>query len=123
MSRCIGINKHGKKCRRKIKSDNVHEYFCCNNHKPFNIDILIDDCIMCSEKFNIVDLKILKCNHAFHAPCLQEWFSKSIEINKIYECPICLKEYCKKIPKPINNTINYFYESPIFNFLNNLKII
>jgi hypothetical protein len=122
MTRCIGINKYGKKCRRKIKSDSPNEYFCCNNHKPLNIDILTDDCIMCSEKFNIVDLKILKCNHAFHTQCLQEWFSKSKENNEIYECPICLKEYCKKISKPINNKLNNFYESPILNFLNDLKI-
>lgn len=127
MSRCIGINKYGKKCRRKLKSESPcelpNEYFCCNQHKPLNIDILTDDCIMCSEKFNMVDLKILKCNHAFHTQCLQEWFIKSKETNHIFECPICLKEYCKKIPKQINNTISNFYKSPIIDFLNDLKII
>ena len=33
MSRCIGLNKHNKKCRRKIAKGN---FFCCESHKPLN---------------------------------------------------------------------------------------
>ena len=53
------------------------ENICYNN--------IIDNCLICTENFNINDLiKKTKCNHIFHTKCIKQWLCK--ESNK---CPIC----------------------------------
>ena len=119
MNRCIGINKKGKKCRYKIKDKN--KYFCCEEHKPINKDILESGCFMCCEKVEIKDLWILKCNHAFHYDCLNDWFLKNKDDwNSKLECPICRKEYVQNQLKK-KNEIDfdkiYGYTTPIQELL------
>lgn len=121
MNRCIGINKKGKKCRYKIKDKD--KYFCCEEHKPINKEILESGCFMCCEKVEIKDLWILKCNHAFHYECLNDWFSNNsedIESDKKLECPICRKEYVQnqlKKKKEIDFDKIYGYTTPILELL------
>ena len=99
MTRCIGINEKGKKCRYKIKEEGKN--FCCEEHKPINKDILTEGCFMCCEKVDPKDLWILKCKHAFHYDCLNDWF---LNLNKKdpddpLECPICRYEYIQRKDK------------------------
>lgn len=96
MSRCIGLNKNNKKCRRKIPDG---EFFCCESHQPLNKEILTEECFMCSEKVDTQLLWILKCNHAFHYECLDGWFNKMTQEDKPMECPICRREYRKQLSK------------------------
>lgn len=96
MTRCIGINKKGKKCRYKIKEEGKH--FCCDEHKPINKDILTEGCFMCCEKVDTKDLWILKCKHGFHYDCLNDWFLNLSE-NEPMECPICRYEYIQRKDK------------------------
>jgi hypothetical protein len=57
-----------------------------------------NECSICLENIDINDLKILSCNHKFHADCINEWIKKK---------PIC--PYCRKFLKSFFETkINYY---------------
>jgi len=117
MSRCIGLNKKRKKCRRKIPEG---QYFCCESHKPINKEILTEECIMCMEKVEKKTLWVLKCGHAFHFPCLDEWFCKMKEEEDKMECPICMREYKKELKKQRSDFIDVgkqVYYSKILDIL------
>lgn len=120
MNRCIGINKKGKKCRYKIK--NKDKYFCCEEHKPINREILESGCFMCCEKVEIKDLWILKCNHAFHYECLNDWFSNNSDENSKHECPICRKEYIQNQLKKKRKLILIKFMAILHQFLNYYQI-
>lgn len=95
MERCIGITKTKKRCRMKlIKS--VYNYFCCENHLPYNTDFFEDGCMLCMEKdINKEDIKILKCNHVIHAPCFEEWKKHSTYTEDI--CILCRQAVIQQI--------------------------
>ncbi len=91
MSRCIAINKNNNICRAKLTDGNL---FCCKNHYPINSDIVEDGCFMCTEKIEkISDIMYLKCRHAFHKSCYEEWLKFSTYQNPI--CLICRSEVLK----------------------------
>jgi hypothetical protein len=109
MNRCIGINKKGKKCRYKIKEP--EKYFCCDEHKPINKEILENGCFMCCDKVKLDELWILKCNHAFHYDCLNNWFLELAKKNEALECPLCRKEFIQNMAKKIKKVdYNKIYE-------------
>lgn len=98
--RCIAYNKHGKLCRAKIKDNKL---FCCESHNPINKEI-IEECFICSEKINCAkELIYLKCKHAFHEPCYNEWLKFST-----YDTPICMicrnELVIKEKPVKLNRT-------------------
>ena len=45
-------------------------------HKEDENKIIGEICFLCSEEINSKEIKILKCGHAFHKPCLKKWLSK-----------------------------------------------
>ncbi len=93
--RCMGFNNNGNKCRTRI--DNDLSYFCCESHKSYNFDEIVNQCPICLYKIRPNDIRILRCKHAHHRGCLEEWlFSKTQDFaipNKEdienYCCPIC----------------------------------
>jgi hypothetical protein len=94
MNRCPGINKNNKWCRNRVNG----KIFCCDNHKPINLDIVDNECFLCYEKINnSKELIFLRCRHAFHKECFLEW-NKFSTYNTLI-CLICryeVKEYDKK---------------------------
>ncbi len=94
MNRCIGYTKTNKKCRN-ILIEAKYQFFCCNEHLPFNIDILEDGCFLCMEKdIKKSELKMLKCKHLIHIPCYEEWKKHSTYSEDI--CIICRRELIEK---------------------------
>jgi len=92
MNRCIAYNKNNNKCRAKLKESKL---FCCVTHYPTNAEIISEGCFMCFEKINNpTELIYLKCHHAFHKACYNEWLSHSTYETTV--CIICLKEVFKK---------------------------
>ena len=73
-----------------FKVPEIHNYLSfsdeiLNNIENIYYDNIIDNCLICTENFNINDLiKKTKCNHIFHTKCIKQWLCK--ESNK---CPIC----------------------------------
>ena len=117
MSRCIGLTKNKKPCRSKTKKG---IFFCCEQHKPLNKEVLSEPCLMCSQDILTTDIKILKCNHAFHKACLKEFFSYCIGQ---LTCPMCRFEikmlYCKKDKKQLTFIEKHtFKEDELSNILN-----
>ena len=99
MSRCIAINKNNNICRTKLKDNQL---FCCSSHYPYNRDIVEIGCFICTEKIDKQsDLMYLKCKHAFHKPCYEEWLKFST-----YDTPICL--ICRNNIKPVNEELIHF---------------
>jgi len=88
MNRCIGYNKYNKRCRTRIEST---RFFCCESHEPINKEILSEPCIMCSQNVTPDEITILKCNHAFHKKCLNEFFSYT-QTESCLLCPMCRHE-------------------------------
>jgi hypothetical protein len=84
MLRCQGYNKHGKKCRTRIKNS---EIYCCPSHKPKNHEDILEECNICCSELNNSELKILKCGHAHHRSCLVAWMDTTRD--SIPECPLC----------------------------------
>ena len=115
-NRCIGYTKNNKKCGTRIKKS-TNKYFCCTDHEPLNIEIITDSCIMCSEKIPISDVIILRCNHAFHKPCLTEWFEYST--SEILNCPLCRTDI-KSQPYKKTKYIDSYFESSKLNILLNI---
>ena len=111
MNRCKGLGINKKVCRKIIYHD-IH--FCCDAHKPINYDLVDYPCIICSNLFTYNDIKVLKCNHAFHKECLNDYyesltcsknnFEESIELT----CPLC-KESLKSINKKIHKRKNKIF--------------
>ena len=63
-------------------------------------------------------LWILKCNHAFHFQCLDSWFCKMKNECKSMECPICRREYDKRILKKEKIFYDpFYYKSELINNL------
>ncbi len=94
MNRCIGYTKTNKKCRNLLKNAK-YKHFCCNDHLPYNIDILEDGCFLCMENnLKREDLKMLRCKHLIHKPCYEEWKKHSTYDEDI--CIICRQEVVKK---------------------------
>jgi len=121
MDRCIAFNNKNKRCRAKL---NNNQFFCCENHKPINENIIEDGCFICCEKFNSInDLYYFKCKHIVHKQCYDEWLKYSNYSTKI--CMICRGEVFKKPPKRINirpsgvlNKNEYKKLSDILNIIN-----
>ena len=83
MPRCLGFTKTGKNCRSRIK-----EGFFCNTHEPYNYDKDNLDCFICCKNLDkCFNITVLKCNHFFHKPCLNNWLNIASEKN----CPLCRK--------------------------------
>lgn len=95
MERCIGYTKTNKKCRNKLIKP-VYNFFCCENHLPYNLDFFEDGCMLCMEKdLKREEIKILRCNHAIHIKCFEEWKKHSTYDEDI--CVLCRQEVIKKI--------------------------
>lgn len=91
VNRCMGYTKSGKKCRTRLRNNQY--LFCCEDHKPYNAEILEEGCFCCMEKIiNHKDGLFFKCKHLVHKSCYIEW-SKSE--NNTYEVPICI--LCREI--------------------------
>lgn len=117
--RCIALTKNNKKCRAKIKNNDI---FCCKNHYPINKELIEDGCFICNEKINSSnELLYFKCKHAFHKPCYIEWLKFST-----YESPICI--ICRNIafnkpPEKIKRPLKFVSNiDPIDNIFNTLEI-
>ena len=84
--RCIGINKKNQRCRTRC---NENQYFCCEAHKPKNLESLKEECRICCENVPESEVIVLRCGHAQHKYCYFRWINK--QPHPI--CPICLKKY------------------------------
>jgi len=84
--RCIGNNKNNQKCRTRCNED---QYFCCEAHKPKNLESLKEECRICCEIVPESEVIVLRCGHAQHKYCYFRWINK--QPRPI--CPICLKKY------------------------------
>lgn len=110
-NRCIGINDKGKLCRTRTR---VGSYFCCDAHRPKNLNNLEEECNICCESVNINEIVVLKCGHAQHKECFKMWISRP---NSKY-CPLCLAPIKINIPKrkkkkEKNNSGKYIPHSPV----------
>ena len=133
MNRCIGYTKTGKKCRAPLKEG--FKYFCCENHKPYNKEIVEEDgCCICSETdFGKGELRMYRCGHAVHRECYQEWLKFSTYKESV--CMVCREPIEKKLEKKINLEYDInekgvktkLYqevqeEYKVYNFIHNLKL-
>ncbi len=85
-NRCCGYTKSGKKCRSRLKE--AQYLFCCEDHKPYNAEIMEDGCFCCMEKIiNHKDSLFFKCKHLVHKSCYLDWLKSE---NNTYEEPVCL---------------------------------
>ncbi len=106
-NRCIGYLKSGKKCRYKLGENRIYKYFCCEDHLPFNVEFFENGCNICmSDNLEPSEIKILKCGHAIHKPCLQEW--KNTRFDDIDKCYICRGEFNIRLERtqPTTHYIN-----------------
>jgi hypothetical protein len=109
MNRCIGYTKTNKKCRNILKNAK-YNYFCCEEHLPYNIDILEDGCFLCMEtNLKKEDLKMLKCKHLVHNSCFEEWKKHSTYDEDI--CIICRRELILKNEKKSDEERGYIINS------------
>ena len=117
MSRCIGLNKYGKKCRTRINKDKL---ICCDAHKPLNDDILEYCAICCKENLKSSEIATLMCGHCFHKDCLNECLENAVDKT---QCPYCRKKGIKKIEKD-KWRMRSFYRSPFYttNWADILKV-
>ncbi len=85
-NRCVGLTKSGKRCRTRL-SENQY-LFCCDDHKPYNTEILEDGCFCCTEKIvNHKDAYFFRCKHMVHKECYNDWVKSD---HNRYEMPICI---------------------------------
>lgn len=67
-----------------ICRDKINIFYMINFNNKINNDLLLDECIICLEKYNINDKIVrLNCNHVYHKNCIKLWFKKK------KTCPIC----------------------------------
>ncbi len=86
INRCVGITKNGKKCRTRLRKNQY--LFCCEDHKPFNQEIISDGCFCCTEMIlNHKDALFFKCKHLVHKSCYLDWAKSE---SNTYENPICI---------------------------------
>ena len=88
--RCIAYNSNHKKCRTRCPPNT---YFCCEAHKPKNLDNLKEECCICCNEVGEDEIIQLKCGHVQHKYCYFRW------INKIKKpsCPLCKSEFNKRV--------------------------
>lgn len=90
VDRCVGYTKSGKKCRTRLRKNQY--LFCCEDHKPYNKEILVDGCFCCTDKIiNHKDAILFKCKHLVHKSCYLDWAKGE---SNTYENPICI--ICRK---------------------------
>jgi len=107
-NRCKGFTKTGKKCRSRIDNG-----IFCKTHLPFNHNDMAT-CFNCCENIsNSKDIIVLKCNHFFHKPCLNNWLDHSED----YKCPLCRTEI------KVNFSKNKKFEHSFLNLKNSVTIM
>ena len=124
VKRCIAYNNKNRRCRAKIRNN---EMFCCDSHKPLNIE-LIDGCFICNEKIeDAYDLYYFKCKHILHKSCYNKWLNHENNTYRTSICMICRTEVFKK-PIQTNfrthgvlNKVEYERIQIIFNTFNYFK--
>ena len=90
-NRCTGYLKCGKRCRTRLKEGQY--LFCCDDHKPYNREILEDGCFCCTEKIiNHKDALFFRCKHLVHKCCYIDWMKRA---NNTYDEPICI--ICREV--------------------------
>lgn len=116
--RCIGFLKSGKKCRYRLGSNNrIFKFFCCDEHVPFNSEFFEQGCNICmDDNLQTSEIKILKCGHVIHKPCLEEW--KKNRYDDTDKCYICRGEFNIKIPKTNVNSRYYINDKGVKFALN-----
>lgn len=117
MNRCIGLNKYGKKCKTRINDPN--KLICCEQHAPYNKDILNFCEICCDTNLSSNDIYTLYCNHSFHKKCLDEYIKLS-ELNNNYKCIYCRKN--NNSNKKIKINKNFKFDNNILNNNNFITI-
>ena len=122
IKRCIAYTNKNKRCRVKIRNN---EMFCCDSHKPLNME-LIDGCFICYEKIeNIYDLYYFKCKHILHKSCYNEWVNHQDNTYENSICMICRNEVLKKPVRTrfrtlgVLNKVEYSRIQHIFDIFNN----
>ena len=88
--RCIAYNSNGKKCRTRCPPGT---FFCCEAHKPKNLENLKEECCICCDEVEVEDMIQLKCGHVQHKNCYFRWINK---LNKP-SCPLCKAEFNKRV--------------------------
>merc|ERR1712238_561472 len=64
------------------------------DEKEDDDDVDVDVCVICLEVFRDGDrLRVLPCDHSFHAGCIDRWLSGSHSYNECFTagCPTCKK--------------------------------
>jgi len=69
-----------------IKTQHYYDWLATQKEKNGDSLLTTDPvCAICLEEFDEdAQIRGLRCSHAFHAPCLDEWFSRFNEY-----CPLC----------------------------------
>lgn len=95
---CRATLKNGQPCRYQSKKQG----FCLVHYKPSNgtvtytaLTAFNDTCPVCLEDFGTCKTKVLKCHHAFHPHCVNQWLAKKPE------CPMCKAPTAPMRPIPI----------------------
>lgn len=98
MTRCIGINTDGGRCRRKSKS------LLCSAHAPERASPSPDDqlepCAICWDAIEAKPCRVA-CGHSFHEACLYKWFVQSDR------CPLCRGVMTKRARRRIAFSPSY----------------
>jgi hypothetical protein len=93
--RCIGYSKNGKKCRAIINGNREDNFFCCDAHRPYNMDLFDTGCCICSTmEYGKGEVKMFRFGHVVHKKCYDEWLQHSTYESRI--CFICRYEIDKK---------------------------
>ena len=106
IKRCISYNKKGKRCRTRLGKDK--EYFCCEQHKPPNYEMIKESCYICSKELKIEDMVILRCNHIHHIDCLAEWCQVSSDRYETLKCPLCRQDIFNDINRKEKIRFTYY---------------
>ncbi|XPS80023.1 hypothetical protein M3J09_011986 [Ascochyta lentis] len=80
------MQKRRDELERNIKSQNFSSWLTAQKEKHPNLLFATDPiCAICLDEFNEdAQIRGLRCSHAFHAQCLDEWFGRYNEF-----CPLC----------------------------------
>jgi len=122
MTRCQGFTSNNRRCRKRLNSKEENltslESIFCINHRPKNIDDLIENCpVCCNEiKESKDNIKILKCGHAHHRDCLKIWFDNGKDT-----CPVCRYKVIKNHPKKNKTQQNYIYQNILYTLSNEVS--
>ncbi|KAH7079951.1 hypothetical protein BKA63DRAFT_231237 [Paraphoma chrysanthemicola] len=97
------MNQRLEEINTIIKSQHFHDWLASQKEEGSRSLLASDPiCAICLDNFDEdAQIRGLRCSHAFHASCLDEWFARFNEF-----CPLCHRTIIpgKRVPKKRLNT-------------------